>query len=165
MGSMADEGSRVSIEVECHCPDPVGQKFCDTFKEKVRSSLGYRLADNNKGYGLGVHFASVDLWKGIDNKLADHMSAVSVTFTIYADTFPGEIYEDSSVFRVGKDAVPELADKVLGAVGQLVTMNGEFFTKMRSAAGSAGGEQSPAAEQSPAVEQSPAAEESPTPAP
>lgn len=127
-----DEG-RTDIYVDCHCSDPVGGKFCADFKNDVRGSAGYRLMDSMKGYGLAVHFSCVDLWQGIDNQLAGTMSAASVAFTIYADNLPGEVYEDSSVFRVGKDAGPEMSRKILAALGQLVTMNATFFQREREA--------------------------------
>lgn len=130
----ADAGSgKINLEVECRCDDPVGKNFCSDFKQKVTESAGYRLTDNTKGYGLGVHFSCVDLWQGINQKLAGDMSAVSVAFTIYADDLPGEVYEDSSVFRVGKDATPEMSRKILAAIGQLVSVNSKFFDRMRAA--------------------------------
>ncbi|MGH7935172.1 MAG: hypothetical protein ACREQN_18680 [Candidatus Binataceae bacterium] len=127
-------GGKINLDVECRCADPVGQNFCADFKQKVRDSAGYRLADNTKAYGLGVHFSCVDLWQGIDNKLAGDMSAVSVAFTIYADSLPGEVYEDSSVFRVGKDATAEMSRKILAAIAQLVNVNAKFFDRMRAPA-------------------------------
>lgn len=143
----ADSGDgRVNIDVECHCKDPSGSKFCADFKSKIGNSPGYRLADSSaKGYGIGVHFSCIDLWQGIDTQLAGSMSAVSVAFTIYADNLPGEVYEDSSVFRVGKDAGDEMAEKIVTALGQLVTVNSTFFRRERAAS------QRPAATQTPFV--------------
>jgi hypothetical protein len=83
---------------------------------------------------MGVHFACVDMWKGIQDKLSGRMSAVSVSFTIYSDKLPGEILEDSSVFRVGKDAVPEMSQEIVTALGQLVDANSSFFENMRTGA-------------------------------
>jgi len=83
---------------------------------------------------MGVHFACVDMWKGIDNKLAGRMSAVSVSFTIYSDKLPGEVFEDSSVFRVGKDKAPEMSDQIVIALGQFVSANSSFFESMRAGA-------------------------------
>lgn len=128
-----DEG-RINVAVDCHCPDKVGQNFCSDFKGKVRDSAGYRLLDSIGGYGMGVHFTCVDLWQGIDNQLSGSMSAVSVAFTIFAENLPGEVYEDNSVFRVGKDATPEMSRQILAALGQLVTLNSSFFERMRTAA-------------------------------
>jgi hypothetical protein len=126
---------KTNVYVDCRCTDPVGQRFCAEFKQKVRDSIGYALVDNAaSGYGLGVHYSCVDLWNGIDPKLAGNMSAVSVAFTIYAAGLPGEIYEDSSVFRLGKDATAEMSRKILAALDQLVAANTPFFTKMRTAA-------------------------------
>jgi hypothetical protein len=127
----ADTTGKVDVFVECKTTDPVGQGFCQTFKDKVTSSPGYRLMDTTRGYGMGVHFASVDMWEGINKQLAGHMSAIAVTFTIYSDKLPGEVYEDSSVFRVGHDAAPEMARQILAAVGQLVGANASFFAQMR----------------------------------
>ena len=62
------------------------------------------------------------------------MSAVSVSFTIYSDKLPGEVFEDSSVFRVGKDKVPEMSDQIVVALGQLVSANTSFFETMRAGA-------------------------------
>jgi hypothetical protein len=133
-GSLADEASgKIAINVACRCADPVGQNMCAVFKQKIDKSVGYRLADDTTGYGMGVHFACVDMWKGIDNKLDGRMSAVSVTFTIYSDKLPGEVFEDSSVFRVGKDKVPEMSDQIVIALGQLVSANSKFFDSMREA--------------------------------
>ena len=145
--ALADNGDgRTNIDVECHCADKSGQKFCADFKDKIRNSAGYRLADGSaKGYGIAVHFSCVDLWQGIDNQLAGSMSAVSVAFTIYAENLPGEVYEDSSVFRVGKDAGDEMSQKIVAALGQLVTMNSTFFERERMAA------QKPAAAPTPFV--------------
>lgn len=130
----AGASGKIAINVACRCADPVGQNLCAVFKQKIDKSVGYRLADNTGGYGMGVHFACVDMWKGIDNKLDGRMSAVSVTFTIYSDKLPGEVFEDSSVFRVGKDKVPEMSDQIVIALGQLVSANSNFFDSMREAA-------------------------------
>jgi hypothetical protein len=143
-GVAADVNGRVNVLVDCHCPDSVGQKFCSDFKEKVRGSAGYQLAEAATSYGMGVHFSCVDMWEGIDSPLAGTMSAVSVAFTIYSDKLPGEVYEDSSVFRVGKDAAPEMSRKIIAALGQLIGMNSSFFDRMRAEAG-----QKPAASPSP----------------
>jgi hypothetical protein len=127
-----DAAGKININVACRCADPVGEKFCATFKEKIQKSVGYQLAENTSGYGMGVHFACVDMWKGIDNKLAGRMSAVSVSFTIYSDKLPGEVFEDSSVFRVGKDKAPEMSDQIVIALGQFVSANSSFFESMRA---------------------------------
>ena len=133
-GGAEDAAGKININVACHCPDAVGQNFCTVFKEKIHKSVGYQLAESTSGYGMGVHFACVDLWKGIDNKLAGRMSAVSVTFTIYSDKLPGEVFEDSSVFRVGKEKVPEMSDQIVIALGQFVSANSSFFESMRAGA-------------------------------
>ena len=131
----AEEGSgKININVTCRCADAVGQNFCTVFKAKIQKSVGYQLAENTSGYGMGVHFACVDLWQGIDNKLTGRMSAVSVAFTIYSDKLPAEVFEDSSVFRVGKDKVPEMSDQIVVALGQLVGANSSFFESMRKGA-------------------------------
>ena len=69
---------------------------------------------------------------GIDAKLTGTMSAVSVAFTIYADRLPGEVYEDSSVFRVGKEATDEMSQNILTAIGQLAATNKNVFEKIRA---------------------------------
>jgi len=148
---------KININVACRCPDVVGQNFCTVFKEKVQKSVGYQLAESTSGYGMGVHFACVDMWKGIDNKLAGRMSAVSVSFTIYSDKLPGEVFEDSSVFRVGKDKVPEMSDQIVIALGQLVSANSSFFETMRAGAQASSSGTSP--------EPSPQASSEPSPAP
>lgn len=126
---------RTNIAVTCKCPDPVGQDFCSVFKKKVQGSVGYKLVSNTKGFGVGVHLSCVDVWHGIDKQLSGRMSAIAVAFTIYAPSkLPGEVYEDSSVFRVGKDAVPEMSSHVLAALGQIVNVNSKFFNQMREAA-------------------------------
>lgn len=141
----AESGGRVNVNVECHCPDVVGTKFCSAFKEKVRQSAGYQLAEDTNGYGLGVHFSCIDLWQGLTNQLSGRMAAVSVAFTIYSDQLPGEVFEDSSVFRVGKDATGEMSNKIVSALGQLVSSNASLFERLRS-----GSQSSPAPESSPA---------------
>lgn len=124
---------RTNIDVDCRCTDPVGKDLCAAFKQKVHDSVGYNLVGDTGGYGVGVHFSCVDMWQGIDNQLGGRMSAVSVAFTIYSDKLPGEVYEDASVFRVGKDAVPEMAGQILAALGQIINTNAKFFDSMRSA--------------------------------
>jgi hypothetical protein len=124
--SSADTG-KMDLAVECHCTDKVGQQLCADFKNKVVASPGYHLTEGNLGYGIGVHFSCVDLWSGLENGLAGRMSAVSVAFTIYSDKLPGEIYEDSSVFRVGRDATAEMSRKIIAAIGQLITANETLF--------------------------------------
>jgi hypothetical protein len=125
--------SRMAVDVECQCPDSVGAGFCAAFKEKVTASPGYRLvANSGSGYGIGVHFSSVDLWQGINAGMAGRISVVSVAFTIYAEKLPGEVYADSSVFRVGKDTFPEMTSKIVGALGQIVNLNASLFDKMRN---------------------------------
>jgi len=131
--ALAALDSRIAVEVECQCPDPVGANFCAAFKQKVSDSPGYRLvAKDSGGYGIGVHFSSVDLWQGLNAGMAGKISAVSVAFTIYAETLPGEVYADSSVFRVGKDTFPEMTSKIVGALGQIVNLNAALFDKMRT---------------------------------
>src|SRR5579863_9303168 len=128
---VAAADSRIDVAVDCHCPDPVGAGFCAAFKQKVIASPGYRLvANSGAGYGIGVHFSSVDLWQGINAGMAGHIAAVSVAFTIYAEKLPGEVYADSSVFRVGKDTFPEMTSKIVGALGQIVNLNAPLFDKM-----------------------------------
>lgn len=133
-GLSTGDDSRLNVFADCHCSDPVGQNFCSDFKTKVQASTAYRLVDHPEAYGIGVHFWCLDLWDGlpgIDKKLTGTMSAVSVAFTIYADRLPGEVYEDSSVFRVGKDAADEMSDRIVAALGQLATANKTVFEQMR----------------------------------
>jgi len=132
----AGDENRLSVFADCHCSDPVGLDFCNDFKSKVKDSSSYRLVEHPDAYGIGVHFWCLDLWNGlpgIDKTLTGTMSAVSVAFTIYApDQLPGEVYEDSSVFRVGKDAAEEMSGRILVAVGQLATANKSAFDKIRN---------------------------------
>ena len=127
----ADNG-RTDVYVECRTPDAVGNGVCSTFKQKIRQSSAYRLVDNSSSYGIGVHLSSVDVWSGIEGKLAGNLSAVSVVFTIFANKLPGEIYLDSSVSRVGKGAIPEMSEQMISAVGQQVDANSDLFSKMRT---------------------------------
>jgi len=127
--------TKLSIFVDCHCTDPVGTDFCSALKDKVGASAAYRLVDHTDAYGIGVHLWCVDLFTGlpgIDSKLTGTMSAVSVAFTIYSDRLPGEVYEDSSVFRVGKEAADEMSQKILTALGQLATANKTVFEHIRA---------------------------------
>ncbi len=127
-GRTAGDESRLNVFADCHCSDPVGVAFCADFKTKVKGSSAYRLVERPDAYGIGVHFWCVDLWNGlpgIDHQLSGTMSAVSVAFTIY-------VYEDSSVFRVGKDAADEMSERILAAVGQLETANKSAFDKIRN---------------------------------
>jgi hypothetical protein len=127
--------TRLSVLVDCHCSDPAGESFCSDFKDKVRDSVAYRLVDHADAYGIGVHLWCVDLFAGlpgVDSKLSGTMSAVSVAFTIYSDKLPGEVYEDSSVFRVGKGAADEMSGRILAAVGQLATANKAVFEHIRA---------------------------------
>lgn len=131
--SNAQADSRIDVAVDCHCPDPVGAGFCAAFKQQVNASPGYRLvANTSSGFGIGVHFSSVDLWQGINSELSGRITAVSVAFTIYAEKLPGEVYADSSVFRVGKDTFPEMSAKIVGALGQIVNLNSNLFNQMRA---------------------------------
>lgn len=130
----AGDDLRIKAFVDCRCPDPVGLDLCAVLKKKISDSPGYRLVDKADGFGMGIHFSCVDLWKGINQGLEGRMSAASVTFTIYSAGLPGEIFEDSSVFRVGKQAVPEMSNRILAALGKLVSMNSAFFDQMRSTA-------------------------------
>jgi hypothetical protein len=132
-GSSAAETGKTDVTVECHCPDSVGQQLCTDFKDKVATSPGYHLSSGSSGYGIGVHLSCVDLWGGLENRLEGEMSAVSVAFTIYSDKLPGEMYEDSSVFRVGKDATDEMTRKIIAAIGQLVDTNQTLFEHLRQA--------------------------------
>jgi hypothetical protein len=124
--------SRINVSVDCRCADAVGQKFCSAFKQKLRESTNYRLVDSPVGVGMGVHLSSVDMWQGINGQLLGRMSAMSVAFTIYADKLPGEIYEDSSVFRVGIDAVNVMTIKILAGLDQLVTINAISISELRA---------------------------------
>jgi hypothetical protein len=127
--------SKLSVFVDCHCSDPVGGDFCSALKDKIGDSVAYRLVDHTDAYGIGVHLWCVDLFTGlpgVSSKLSGTMSAVSVAFTIYADRLPGEVYEDSSVFRVGKDAADEMSQRIVSAVGQLATANKTVFEHIRT---------------------------------
>lgn len=122
---------RTNVYVECHCDDPVGRKFCETFENAVSGSEEYTLAlSSTSGYGIGVHFACVDMFKGINDPMAGHMSAVAVAFTIYSEKLPGEVFADTSVFRVGQDAGDKMSDKILDAVGQIAKLNASVLSKM-----------------------------------
>lgn len=124
--------ARLDVAVDCHCPDSVGAGFCEALKQKIAASPGYHLvASTSSGFGIGVHLSSVDLWQGINAEMAGRITAVSVAFTLYADKLPGEVYADSSVFRVGKGAFPEMSSKIVGALGQIVNLNGSLFNQMR----------------------------------
>lgn len=128
--------TRLGIFVDCHCSDPVGDDFCGAFQDKVKGSTDYRLVDHPDNYGIAVHLYCIDMFSklsSVDSKLNGTMSAVSVAFTIYAvDRLPGEVYEDSSVFRVGKDATDDMAQSLLTAVGQIATANKAVFDKIRA---------------------------------
>jgi hypothetical protein len=146
---------RTNVYVECHCDDPVGRKFCGTFENAVSGSDEYTLASSSStGYGIGVHFACVDMFKGINDPMAGHMSAVAVAFTIYSERLPGEVFADTSVFRVGQNAGNEMADKILDAVGQIAKLNANVLSKMAPAA-AAKSSPTPKAELSPGGESSP----------
>lgn len=132
-GNEAD--AKLSIFVDCHCSDPVGGDFCSALKDRIADTAAYRLVDHTDALGIGVHLWCVDMFTGlpgIDSKLTGTMSAVSVTFTIYADRLPGEVYEDSSVFRVGKTATDEMSQRILTAIGQLSTANKTVFEHIRA---------------------------------
>jgi hypothetical protein len=134
-GSAAD--SKLSVFVDCHCSDPVGTDFCSALKDKVGDSTAYRLVDHTDAYGIGVHLWCVDMFTGlpgVPSKLTGTMSAVSVAFTLYSDRLPGEVYEDSSVFRVGKDAADEMSQRIIAAVGQLANANKAVFEHIRATA-------------------------------
>src|SRR4051794_2854186 len=132
-GGRAAGKDKITLAVECHCPDSVGQSFCSEFKHEISASPDYQVASDTNGYGIGIHFSCVDLWAGLENQLSGRMSAVSVAFTIYSERLPGEVYEDSSVFRVGKDATAEMSRKIIAAIGQLVTANQTLFQHLREA--------------------------------
>jgi hypothetical protein len=128
------DASKLSVFVDCHCSDPVGGDFCSAVKDSVSNSVAYKLVDHTDAYGIGVHLWCVDMFTGlpgVDSKLTGTMSAVSVAFTIYSDRLPGEVYEDSSVFRVGKEATDEMSHRILSAVGQLATANKTVFERIR----------------------------------
>ncbi len=131
--SAASNPERINVDVDCRCTDPVGQTFCADFKKKVAESAAYKLVGSTSGYGLGVHLTCVDMWKGIVERLTGHMSAVSVAFTIYAESLPGEMLEDNSVLRVGTDNVGEASRQMVSALGQLVTANSSLFDRLRAA--------------------------------
>ena len=126
--------AKLSIFVDCHCSDPVGGDFCSALKDKISDSSAYRLVDHADAYGIGVHLWCVDMFTGlpgINSKLTGTMSAVSVAFTVYAERLPGEVYEDSSVFRVGKEATDEMSQRILTALGQLATANKAVFERIK----------------------------------
>lgn len=168
-GAAGANAGHMNVDVGCRCPDPVGQSFCADFKKQIGASAAYQLVDNTSGFGLGVHFTCIDMWKGLDNRLAGHMSAISVAFTIYADTLPGEMLEDNSVFRVGVDAIPQMARQVVSALGQIVTANASVFDRLRAASetsgASAGGAESPSPSPAPPAATPSAAASSENPAP
>ena len=133
-GPEAPNDARNNVAVSCHCTDAVGQALCDSIRKEILASKTYRDDDNQKQYGLGVHLSCTDAWQGINADLTGHMSAVAITFTIYAPDLPGEVYEDSSVFRVGKDAIGEMTEKIVDAIGQLIKTNKKFFDHEHAAA-------------------------------
>ena len=134
-GRAGGDNGKLNVLVDCHCSDPVGGDFCSALKDDVSDSSEYKLVDHPDAYGIGVHLWCVDLFTGlpgVEKKLAGTMSAVSVAFTIYSDRLPGEVYEDSSVFRVGKDATDEMSKRILSAIGQLATANKTVFERIRA---------------------------------
>ncbi len=140
---LAAADGRINVVVSCQCADEVGQDLCKQIRTEIAASPAYRLQDATKQYGLGVHLACTDAWKGINAQLTGHMSAVAITFTIYSQDLPGEVYEDSSVFRVGKDAVDDMAGKITDAIGQLVKVNTKFFEHERTVTAAAPAGSSP----------------------
>ncbi len=125
---------QIDVVVDCRCPDTVGRKFCASLKDKIGATKSFHLATAATGLGMAVHVSSIDMWRGINDQLIDKMSAISVAFTIYSDQLPGEIYEDSSVFRVGIDATGEMSDKVVAALSQIETLNAVSLAQLRAAA-------------------------------
>jgi hypothetical protein len=130
---------KLNVDVECRCADPVGQRFCADFKQQLRKSAAYRLVDTTSGYGIAVHFSCVDMWKSIVERLSGHMSAVAVTFTVYADTLPGELFADDSIVRVGADSVGEASRQMVSALGQIVTANSATLDRLSAASSPAAG--------------------------
>lgn len=124
----------LDVVVDCHCPDVVGQKFCAALKDKIGATKSFHLAAASSGLGMAVHVSSIDMWRGINDQLIDRMSAISVAFTIFSDQLPGEIYEDSSVFRVGIDATGEMSGKIVAALSQIETVNAVSLAQLRAAA-------------------------------
>jgi hypothetical protein len=138
VGRAAGNAGKLNVNFECHCTDSVGLKFCAEFKQQIRKSAAYKLVDNTNGYGLGVHFSCVDMWKGLVDRLSGHMSAVSVAFTIYADTLPGEMLEDNLVIRVGADSVGDESRQIVSVLGQLVTANASTLDRLNAASENTG---------------------------
>jgi hypothetical protein len=133
--ALAAADNRINVVVSCQCADEVGQDLCKALRADIAAAPEYRLMqDTTKQYGLGVHLACTDMLKGIKEDATGHMSAVGITFTIYSQDLPGEVYEDSSVFRVGKDAVDDMSGKITDAIGQLIKVNTKFFEHERTAA-------------------------------
>ncbi len=130
--ALAVDDARINVAVSCQCTDPVGQDLCKAIRQDVLASPAYRLQDAPKQYGLGVHLSCTDAWKGINADLTGHMSAVAIAFTIYSQDLPGEVYEDSSVFRVGKDAIDDMSGKITDAIAQLIKANAKFFDHERA---------------------------------
>jgi hypothetical protein len=124
----------LDVVVDCHCPDVVGQKFCAALKDRIGATKSFHLATAASGLGMAVHVSSIDMWRGINDQLIDRMSAISVAFTIFSDQLPGEIYEDSSVFRVGIDATGEMSGKIVAALSQIETVNAVSLAQLRAAA-------------------------------
>jgi hypothetical protein len=137
--ALAAGGARVNVVVACQCTDEVGQDLCKAIRADIAAAPAYSLQDTTKQYGLAMHLSCTDALKGIKTDAAGHMSAVAIVFTIYSQDLPGEVYEDSSVFRVGKDAVDDMSGKITDAVGQLIKVNAKFFEHERSVAGAAPG--------------------------
>ncbi len=130
--SLGADDARINVAVSCQCTDPVGQDLCKSIRNEILVSPSYRLQDATRQYGLGVHLSCTDAWKGINADLTGHMSAVAIAFTIYSQDLPGEVYEDSSVFRVGKDAIDDMSKRITDAIGQLVKANAKFFDHERA---------------------------------
>jgi hypothetical protein len=122
---------RVNVVLDCRCSDSVGQELCESAKAGILKSAQFHLQDAIRDYGVAIHASCTDAWTGINASLIGHMSAVSLAFTIYAEDLPGEVYLDSSVTRVGKDAVDEMTAKIIDALGQQVKVNVKFFDRER----------------------------------
>jgi hypothetical protein len=131
----AGPDTRTNIVVSCQCTDEVGQDLCKAIRTDIAAVPAYRLQDTTKQYGLALHLSCRDALEGIKTDAVGHISAVAIVFTIYSQDLPGEVYEDSSVFRVGKDAVDDMSGKIKDAVGQLIKVNAKFFDHERAAAG------------------------------
>jgi hypothetical protein len=109
------------VQVEHSGEDAVGSRFALAFKERIKSSALFRLAESRKDATFAVHLVSLDL--ATPSESTGHASAIAMTFTAVSPSGP-EYFLTTGVHAVGTKQVDASADQELASIDKTIDDSG-----------------------------------------